>query len=43
MPRENECGLCHILVADMLALPFKFQFRMQALAGELPGVKKASW
>jgi small subunit ribosomal protein S14 len=21
----------------------QFQFRMQALAGELPGVKKASW
>lgn len=27
----------------LLSPPVQFQFRMQALAGELPGVKKASW
>lgn len=29
-----------VVSTDMI---FKYQFRMQALAGELPGVKKASW
>lgn len=46
----SEFGLCRVsLLSDLfrrgvtLLTHFKYQFRLKALKGELPGVKKASW
>ncbi|KAL4881041.1 hypothetical protein BJY04DRAFT_189767 [Aspergillus karnatakaensis] len=41
---KNRCvagGLARFVFRDFRIA--RYQFRMQALAGELPGVKKASW
>ncbi|KAL5343427.1 hypothetical protein BJX70DRAFT_393991 [Aspergillus crustosus] len=41
---KNRCvagGIARFVFRDFRLA--RFQFRMQALAGELPGVKKASW
>lgn len=41
-----EFGLCrvsHLRVLSHPAHPPQYQFRLKALKGELPGVRKASW
>lgn len=50
----SEFGLCRVRVStvyieiasvnpDMCFRDLQFQFRLKALEGQIPGVKKASW
>jgi len=40
---QSECNQMLFFFHSDFSLPPKFQFRLKALKGELPGVKKASW